>query len=283
VSARQLIVSADDMGLTEGHNRAIVQAHTDGVLTSASLLACGAAFDDAVARAGDLPSLGIGVHLTLLEGTPVRPPAAVPDLVAGRHPSAFGTSLGRLLFGVTVGQIARAQVRDEWGAQLDRVLDSGLRVTHIDSHRHVHMHPQLLGIALALAAEAGISRMRLSRPPRPFAGYKTLLLGLLAAWAAHRMAREGVRFPAALLGLEASGRMTVERTVEAIRAPWHGVRELMTHPAFPGPELAHLAACGYRWIEGYRFGDELDALCAPQVRATLQEEAVELVSYERFD
>ena len=281
MSARQLIVSADDAGLTEGHNRAIAEAHVAGILTSASLLACGAAFDDAVTRARDLPDLGIGVHLTLLEGTPLRPPAAVPDLVANQE-GTFGTSYGSLLWGVTIGRVALAQVGDEWRAQVGRVLDSGLRVTHLDSHKHIHMHPQLLSIALALAREAGIPRMRLSRPPRLVAGYRSVVLGLLSAWAGRRMTREGVRFPTSLLGLKDSGQMTIERMVEAVRAPWRGVGELMTHPAFPGPELARLAARGYRWVETYRFRDELDALCAPQVRAALQERGVELVSYERL-
>ena len=282
MSARRLIVSADDLALTKGHNRAIVQAHDEGILTSASLLACGAAFDDAVARARDRPALGIGVHLTLLEGTPVRPPAAVPDLVVSRTEGAFGTGYGRLLWGVTIGQVALTQVSDEWRAQVERVLDSGLRVTHVDSHKHVHMHPQLLGIALALAREAGIPRMRLSRPPRLVAGYRSTVLGLLAIWARRRMAGHGIRCPRTLLGLESSGQMTVQRMLEAIRAPWQGTGELMTHPAFPGPELARLAARGYRWVQTYRFRDELAALCAPAIRAALQEGAVELVSYERL-
>jgi hopanoid biosynthesis associated protein HpnK len=279
VTSRQLIVNADDMGLTEGHNRAIVQAHSEGILTSASLLACGMAFDDAVVRARTLPGLGVGIHLTLLEGTPLCPPRTVPDLVVPGEDGTFGTQYGRLLWGVTFGQVRLRQVSDEWRAQIVKVLESGLRVTHLDSHKHVHMHPQLLGATLALADEYGISRMRLSRPARLLGG-KTAALGLLSVWARRRLARRGIRFPGALLGLETSGQMTAARLRKAIQAPWSGTRELMTHPAYPSRELARLAARGYRWIDSYRFGDELAALCSRQTREAVAESDIELVTYE---
>jgi hopanoid biosynthesis associated protein HpnK len=275
-----LIVSADDMGLSEGHNRAIVQAHSEGILTSASLLACGMAFDDAVARARTLPNLGIGVHLTLLEGMPVCPPTMVPDLVVPGENGTFGTRYGGLLWGLTFGQVRLCQVGDEWRAQIVKALEGGLRITHLDSHKHVHMHPQLLGVALALADEYDIPRMRLSRPARLLSGAKAATLGLLSVWARRRLARRGIRFPEALLGLETSGRITPARLQKAIQTTWSGTRELMTHPAYPSQELARLAARGCRWIDMYRFGDELAALCSRQTMAALAQGNIELVTYE---
>jgi hopanoid biosynthesis associated protein HpnK len=274
VTGRQLIVSADDMGLTEGHNRAIVQAHSEGILTSASLLACGMAFDDAVARGRALPDLGIGVHLTLLEGTPVCSSGAVPDLVLPGGGGGFGTRYGTLLWGVTFGRVGLRQVGDEWRAQIGKVLESGLRVTHLDSHKHLHMHPQLLGVAMSLAGEHGILRMRLSRPARPSVSAKAAALGLLAIWAQRRMIQRGIRFPGALLGLEASGRITTARLQRAIRTPWRGTRELMTHPAYRSRALAGLAA------RGYHFEEELAALCSVQAREVVTEGGVDLVTYE---
>ena len=278
MSVRRLIVNADDMGLTEGHNRAIARTHTQGVLTSASLLACGAAFDDAIRRARALPGLGIGVHLTLLEGTAVQQAAAIPDLVD--RDGLFGQSYGRLLWGITLGQIALDQVRDEWRAQIEKVMITGLRVTHLDSHKHIHMHPQLLGATLELADEFGVRRMRLSRSPGLPRSVKGTALGLLAVWARWRLVRRGIGSPDALLGLEASGRMNTARVLAAIRRPWRGVRELMMHPAYPGQDLALLLDRGYRWIAGYRFRDELAALCSPQVSAALDERQIQLVDYE---
>lgn len=276
MSERCLIVSADDLGLTEGHNRAISHAHKEGILTSASLLANGGAFDDAVARVRAWPLLGIGVHLTLLEGMAVRPKTRVPGLV---RDGRFGTRVGGLFFSLSLWRIQLAQVRGEWRAQIEKVLATGLTVTHFDSHKHIHLHPQLLSPALDLAGEYGVARMRLSRPGWLARTPQGVALGLLSIWARWRMARQGVRTPDALLGLEHSGGMDTARVVAAIRAPWQGVCELMTHPAYRTPMLEELLARGYHWVARYRFQAELAALCSPQVRDALNDHGIQLVSY----
>ncbi|HET91514.1 MAG TPA: ChbG/HpnK family deacetylase [Chloroflexi bacterium] len=272
-----LIVSADDLGLTEGHNQAIVEAHTRGILTSASLLTGGPAFDDAVERVRSLPGLGIGVHLTLLEGRPVLPAGAVPDLVDAS--GAFGLSWGRLFARLAAGRVRIEQVRREWRAQIERALVTGLNVTHLDSHKHIHMHPILLGVALALAAEFGLRRMRLTRPVRLTAGAKPAVLGVLAVWARRRAQWRGVWSPEGLLGLEASGRMTRARVLAALDRPWSGTRELMMHPAYPSLVLDRLLAGGYDWIAEYQFEEELATLQDEGVRARLEELQVRLVNY----
>ncbi|MFQ6101596.1 MAG: hopanoid biosynthesis-associated protein HpnK [Anaerolineae bacterium] len=277
MSDTRLIVSADDFGLTEGHNCAIVEAHTCGVLTSASLLACGMAFDDAVERARLMPMLGIGVHLTLLEGVPVLPVAEVPDLVDGR--GRFGLSWAALFRRLALGRVRLEQVRREWRAQVEKVIATGLPVTHLDSHKHIHMHPQLLEVALTLADEFGVRRMRLSRPASLASGVKPALLELLAAWARRRMAQWGVLAPDALLGLESSGQMNTTRVLTVLRQPWHGTRELMMHPAYPSSALEQLLEGGYRWIAGYQFEGELAALCDPTVRRLLDEAGVRRIHY----
>ena len=280
MSGAYLIVNADDLGLTEGHNRAIVEAHSRGILTSTSLLACGRAFDDAVERARLAPTLGIGIHLTLLEGVPVLPAAEVPDLVDGN--GRFGLSYARLFRRVGLGQVRLEQVVREWRAQIRKVMATGLAVTHLDSHKHIHMHPQLLEVVLALAGEFGVRRMRLSRPVRLASGAKPALLGLLAMWARRRAAQRGVRTPDALLGLEFSGQMTTVRVLKALSRPWQGTRELMMHPAYPNVVLNQLLAEGYDWIAGYRFEDELAALCSARVRARLDKLQIELMSHARI-
>ncbi len=272
-----LIVNADDLGLTEGHNRAIVEAHIRGILTSTSLLACGIAFDDAVARVRELPALGIGVHLTLLEGVPVLPAAEVPDLVDGH--GRFGLRYTRLFRPLALGRALLEQVRREWRAQIEKVLVTGLTVTHLDSHKHVHMHPQLLAISLDLAHEFSIRRMRLARPAQVVLAAKPALLSLLALWARRQAASRGVRTPDALLGLEASGQMTEARMLAMLKRPWRGVRELMTHPAYPNPDLDRFLAEGYNWIAEYRFEDETAALCSPTVRQALDQAGIRRIHY----
>lgn len=273
----RLIVSADDLGLTEGHNRAVIDAHCRGILTSASLLACGPAFDDAIRQLRGMPGLGLGVHLTLLEGTPVLPASETPDLTDGQ--GQFGFSYARFFRRLALGRRQIDQVRREWHAQIEKVLATGLAVTHLDSHKHIHMHPQLLEAAMALANEFGIRRMRLSRPARPAAGAKPALLGLLAVWARRRLHQQGVRTPEALLGLESSGQMTEARTLAVLSNAWVGTRELMMHPAYPNPELDRLLAQGFDWISGYRFADELAALCSPKVKRLLDARNIRRIHY----
>jgi predicted glycoside hydrolase/deacetylase ChbG (UPF0249 family) len=193
----------------------------------------------------------------------------------------FRARYGALLWNVTLRRIELAHVYDEWQAQIEKVMSTGLPITHLDSHKHVHMYPQLFGLALALAEEYGIGRMRLSRPPGLPRALKPALLGALAIWARWRMARRGIRFPNALLGIEHSGTMTTMRVLAAIRDPWHGIRELMMHPAcLTTQALAELSDRGYHWVARYRFRDELAALCSPEVRSALGKHGVQLVSYE---
>jgi hopanoid biosynthesis associated protein HpnK len=270
---RRLIVNADDAGLTVGHNRAVIQAHRHGVVTSTSLLANGPAFDDAVARLRTQPALGVGVHLTLLEGVPLCPPARVCSLVGGG--GWFGRSVVALFRRLALGQVRLEEVRAEWRAQIERVLGAGLCVTHLDSHKHVHMHPRLWAVTLSLAAEYDLGRVRLSRP-LALRSVKCALLGLLAVWAQRRAAQRGVRTPHALIGLEASGHMTTARAQRALDRPWRGACEWMAHPAYRSDALADLP---YRWVADYRFEEELEALCAAEVRETLARQGIEQVSY----
>jgi len=277
MSAARLIVNADDFGLTVGHNRAIVEAHREGILTSASLLAIGAAFDDAVERARAAEGLGIGVHLALLEGRPLLPAGALPGLVDGE--ARFFLSYVHLLRGLATGRIALAAIAQEWRAQIEKVLASGLTVTHLDSHKHIHMHPQLLEVALRLANEFGLRRMRLARPLHWTAGGRPLALGLLSLWARRRAAQCGVRTPDRLVGLEASGQMVSARVLSALRRPWRGTWELMMHPAYPSDHLERLRREGYRWIAHYQFEGERHALSDPALRQALDERGIRRIHY----
>jgi chitin disaccharide deacetylase len=277
VIGARLIISADDLGLTKGHNHAIAEAHQNGVLTSASLLTSGLAFDDAVECARRLPTLGLSVHLTLLEGSPVLPPTEVCDLVDEQ--GQFGFSYTQLFQRLALGRVRLEHVYVEWRAQIQKVLETGLYVTHLDSHKHIHMHPQLLEIALKLCHEFGVPRMRLVKPVYLLSGVKPAVLGGLALWAERRMMWQGVRAPDALFGLEASGKMTVERVLTLLRHPWQGTRELMMHPARRSAALDQLQRGGYRWIAQYQFENELTALCSSTVQQRLDQAGVRLIHY----
>lgn len=267
-SLRRFVFNADDFGWTRGHNAAVARAHHEGVLDRASLMANGDAFDDALAVVRGAPGLGIGVHLQLHEGRPVLPASAVRPLVNGA-----GRFADRLLPIIAAAQWRGrtiAAVREEWRAQIARVVDAGITPTHLDSHQHVHMLPLLLEVAIALAREFSVPWVRL---PRPSLSWRTLrnrgaavgTLWALSLWAERRLRAAGLQFADHFVGFDCSGRMDAGALRAALASAPPGVTEVMTHPAAHSDDLAMLKR-RYAWARDYRFFDELDALCDAGVR-----------------
>jgi predicted glycoside hydrolase/deacetylase ChbG (UPF0249 family) len=162
---RRLIINADDFGLTTGVNRAVVEAHRAGTVTSATVMATGQAFDGALASAKQNPALGVGCHVVLIDGTPIT-----------HARSLRGTSGG--IFRTKIVDFARAALRDvldpdeiaaEALAQMKRVQSGGIELTHFDTHKHTHMFPKVLRPLLRAAKEAGVRAVR-----NPFAPVKAL-------------------------------------------------------------------------------------------------------------
>src|SRR5262245_42987845 len=150
---KRLIVNADDFGLSEGINRAVVLGHRQGIVTSATLMANGGAFATAVEMARTAGSLGIGVHLNLTEGAPVSTPSAIPGLVDAR--GLFAHTVEQLGWKVLRGTLRLLDIEREFRAQIEKVLAAGVAVTHLDSHKHVHLIPALCHMVLRLATEYG--------------------------------------------------------------------------------------------------------------------------------
>ncbi len=157
---RNLIVNADDLGWTAGVNRGIAEAHRNGIVTSASLLANGQAFAEGVALARDAGGLGLGVHLNLNDGPPVAPGESVPSLV--NDAGEFEGGADGLLLKIATRGLSVREVELEWNAQISKVRDAGIEPTHLDGHKHVHMLPGLFEIALRLAKRHGIGAIRVS-------------------------------------------------------------------------------------------------------------------------
>lgn len=167
---RRLIINADDFGLTAGVNRAIVEAHARGVVTSATLMANAAAYDDAVAQAKATPALAVGCHVVLVDGAPLSPPERLPTLLDPRaRAPRFGASLFDFALRALRGRIAAGEIEAEAVAQLRKLQASGLRPTHFDTHKHVHMFPAVLRPLLRAAKTCGVPAVR-----NPFAPVKPL-------------------------------------------------------------------------------------------------------------
>jgi predicted glycoside hydrolase/deacetylase ChbG (UPF0249 family) len=257
---RLLVVNADDMGLTPGICRAVHRGHTDGVVTSTSVLAVGAAFDEAAARLRDSPGLAVGAHLAIVgEDRPLLSAAEVPTLVDrdGRFPLSYRTVVAR----GAAGRIDPDDVRREFTAQLERVAGIGTGLSHLDTHQHTHLWPAVARVVTELAVRHGVPAVRLptSRRRGPLGLGVRLLSGRLRA----RLREAGLSTTADYAGLDEAGALDAQRFTAALtRLARAGApsAEVNTHPGEAGEaELGR-----FDW--GYRWGDELAMLTAPATR-----------------
>ena len=180
---KRLIVNADDLGLTVGVNRAILEAHQRGIVTSATLMANGSAFQEAVKLAAQAPSLAIGCHVDLIQLRPVSPLERVPTLVAGQH---FRPGFTRFASGAMRGRINVAEIVAEATAQMRALQSAGLTVSHFDTHKHTHIFPPVLKGLLRAAKECGVRAVRNPFEPESTVPLRRVMArwGLLSRWAA---------------------------------------------------------------------------------------------------
>jgi predicted glycoside hydrolase/deacetylase ChbG (UPF0249 family) len=260
--ARRLIVNADDFGFTRDVNAGIIEAHRDGILTATTLMANGAAFDDAVHLAGENPRLDLGCHLVLVQGDSVLAPA-----------SPLPATLGQLIRAVSLGRI---RIYDELAAQVQRVLEAGIVPTHLDTHKHTHLLPQVLEAVARISEEFRIPWVR-----RPFDFGATSLMGRLLRVAGGPfrkvLGRHGCRTTDYFAGFQMTGRFGAPELATLIRRLHPGTTEFMCHPGRCGAELR---AARTRLKESRE--NELRALTAPETRRALDEAGVKLVSYREL-
>jgi hopanoid biosynthesis associated protein HpnK len=276
---RQLIVNADDFGISRGVNRGIVEAHQQGLVTSASLMANLPSADDALTRAAICPNLGIGLHLTLTAGRPLTPPEQVPTLVDGEgsfHP------LGTLLARLSLGKVDTDDLRRELSAQVKWSLKRGVRPDHLDSHHHVHIHPRVTPTVMALAREHGVGWVRcpMERGPSPALlrlpaqdAARTVAISTFGLLTRLAIARSGLHTTRQFRGIGLGPGFDQHRLLSLIEQLPPGLTELMTHPGYPDDELLRLTV----------FGDgrdrELSALTAPATRDAVRRRRIRLTSF----
>lgn len=246
-AVRRLIVNADDFGLTAGVNRAVMELHERRVLTSATLMARAAATDEAIELALKTPLLGVGCHIVLVDGEPVLPAAQIPSLVnlqTGRFRANPGSFLRQLL----LGRIRASEIEEEAAAQIALLQGRGLTLTHIDTHKHMHMFPAVLRPLLRAARAVGICAVRNPFEPawsRRATAHAPLLRRMEVSFL--RQLEPGFRRIAAeeefsttdgSLGVLATGTLdekTLRKILGSIPA---GTWELVTHPGYNDDDLA---------------------------------------------
>ncbi len=261
---KRLVVTADDFGNDVAVNEAVELAHTTGILTAASLMVGAPATADAVARAKRLPTLGVGLHLVLVDGTPVLPPDQVPGLVDGNGRFRDNMALaGAAMFFLPP---TRRQLAAEIAAQFAAFAATGLALDHVNAHKHFHLHPTIAGLIASIGAPFGLKAVR--APLEPGAP------SLTDPWArmvAARFRRRGIAVPDAVFGLRHSGAMTAERLSAAIVQLPEGLSEIYLHPATRDDYPGHGPA--------YRHMGELAALCDMGVREQIAAADVRLGSF----
>jgi len=246
---RQLIVNADDFGLTSGVNRAILELHRSGVLTSATLMAKAAAADEAIEIARTTPTLGVGCHIMLADGDPVLSPQDIPTLVQSAT-GQFHPTLGRFLPRILSGRIHPDEIECEAAAQIAHLQSRGLRLTHIDTHKHTHMFPAVLRPVLRAAEKAGIHRIR-----NPFEPEWAVRASPRASWLRsaevfvlrsfgpyfRRVIREhGFTSTDGTVAIAATGTLDT-KTIDSLLANLpDGLFELVTHPGYNDADLARV-------------------------------------------
>jgi hopanoid biosynthesis associated protein HpnK len=280
---KTLIVTADDFGLSIPVNEAVEEAHRRGILTATSLMVTAPAAADAVERARRLPSLGVGLHLVMVDGQPALPVSQLPDLVGpdGRFLSDPVRVGLRLFFLYSVQQQAEAEVR----AQLERFRATGLPLDHVDGHHHFHQHPVIVDLLIKLAPEYGIKAVRVPGEP-PLVSWQAQREGLMRrCWGwlfsamrlrtmRRRLRRAGILCNDHIFGLYDSGRMTSPRVTRYLDRLPGGVSELYCHPAtrrWPG--TADNLPDDYLCVE------EFNALADPQHCAQLERLGVRRMTF----
>jgi hopanoid biosynthesis associated protein HpnK len=276
---KQLIINADDFGLHESINRGIIASHRDGCVTSTTIMAGGPAFQHAVSLVRTCPDLSVGVHLTLVGMRPAaqgdvhtlvdREGNLLPDY------TAFARAYLR-------GAISRQHIERELSCQMQKVAGSGIPISHIDSHQHLHVMPGLSEIVIRVAREFRVTKVRIPAERLLFFPAARAQAGRVAArtmvavcslWARRRYSAAEMIYTRNFYGMLSGGRMKEKELIHVIQQLPPGTSELMVHPGWDNEALNEKFGWGYHWQE------ELVALQSPDVRKLIEANHINLINY----
>lgn len=282
---RFMIINGDDFGFSSGVNQAIIEAHQRGVLTSTSLMVSGQAFEEAVALAKAHPNLGVGLHLTLAKGRSVLPPSQIPHLVDSD--GNFSNQPDRAGVYYQFNASARREIGMEIRAQLEKFRSTGLPLSHVDGHLHMHSHPVILGALVNLADEFNIKVIRLPSEELKLTlnldrsdlqtklSWSFIFTGL-RLYGERVLKSKGVGFVDRVYGLLQSGRMTEDYLLGLIPQIQANVVEIYSHPAIASPGEPVNSPIGLGQAE-------FDALVSDRVREAIVSSGFELTNYNHWE
>ena len=286
---RRLIINADDFGLTAGVNRAIVEAHENGVVSSATLMANGQAFAQAVSLARSTPRLGVGCHVVLVDGAPLLPQTQVHSLLDGSGNSAgdarFREGISKFGALAMLGRLAADEIEAEATAQIRKLQASGIPVTHLDSHKHTHLFPRVLRPLLQAAQRCGVRAIRnpferiqgsqLAASPSLWRRWAEV--GVLRGFARQfrdAVQQAGIATPDGTLAIVATGTLNDRLLRLMVENLPEGTWELVCHPGYNDTDLR-----GIRTRLRESREQELRILTSQSTRDLLAANGVEMVSF----
>lgn len=247
-AVRRLIVNADDFGLTPGVNQAVEELHRADALTSATLMATAASFDQAVSGAGAQPSLGVGCHVVLVDGTPALPASQIPSLVSAASSgplqgmAQFRPSLSGFVADLLCGHISEAEIEAEASAQIQKLQAAGIHPTHVDTHKHTHIFPGVLRPLLRAALACGVKAVRNPFEPdwslnaTANAGrvrkMQVRLLRSQCSTFAEEVTKAGLATTDGAIGVLATGTLDAQTIRNLLAAMPDGSWELVCHPGY---------------------------------------------------
>jgi hopanoid biosynthesis associated protein HpnK len=288
---RRLIINADDFGLTAGVNRAIAEAHEHGVVTSATLMANGQAFEDAIARARSRPGLGIGCHIVLVDGTPLLDETGVRSLLDGGDSSGkphFREGITRFGALALLGRLDESEIEAEATAQIRKLQAAGIAVTHLDSHKHIHLFPRVLRPLLRAAASCGVTAIRnpferiqgsqLAASPSLWRRWIEVgILRSLAKQFREAVQQAGISTPDGTLAIVATGSLNERLLRLMVENLPDGTWELVCHPGYNDADLRRIRTRLHESRE-----QELRILTSSSTRDLLAAHGVEIVSFHEL-
>jgi chitin disaccharide deacetylase len=286
---RRLIVNADDFGFTPGVNRAIIEAHSRGIVTSSTLMANGTAFDEAVRLAKAFPRLTVGCHVVLIDGKPVLSASQLYSIASNHRGAArFKDGVKAFAMRALTGRLNANEIEAETTAQIRKLQSAGLNVSHVDTHKHTHLFPAVLRPILRAARACGVRAIRnpfgLRRPlkssellarPGLWSRYAEMkILARLSSGFRESVEQEDFMTPSGTLGIEVTGALD-EKIFRAIAAiiP-DGTWEFVCHPGYNDDDLK---AANTRLRESRE--TELRVLTMPEARERLASQGITLISY----
>jgi hopanoid biosynthesis associated protein HpnK len=289
---RRLIINADDFGLTAGVNRAIIEAHDGGIVNSATLMANGQAFNDAVLLAKSHSRLGVGCHIVLVDGTPLVQNSSSHSLIDSGTSTVgnprFTEGIGKFAALALLGRLAPDEIEAEAKAQIGKLQASGIAVTHLDSHKHTHMFPQVLKPLLRAARACGVKAIRnpfehirgaqLAASPSLWRRWAEVgLLGSMARQFRDAVREAGILTPDGTIAIVATGSLDERLLHRMVEHLPDGVWELVCHPGYNDADLQNI----HTRLRASR-EQELRILTSAATRELLAAKEIEIISYREL-